>query len=148
MVFKTLGLLCLMENSQQSCLFGNQDVIFAVLLLLLDYDFGKSNKILGTHASESQRFCFPNLQLITLTQELVLCHDPKPLDQTVLCAPLESGFGQQLGNWWPFPLWESMTLWTLQLLDDIFCLILSASPVTPFPASQSRVRFYVKYFLG
>lgn len=95
MVCMTLSLLCLLENSHQSCLFGNQDVILAVLLLPLD-DFGKSNKILGTFASESQRFCFPNL--ITLTRELVLCHDPTILGPRVLCALLEFGFGQQLGK--------------------------------------------------
>lgn len=96
MVCMTLSLLCLLENSHQSCLFGNQVVIFAVLLWPLDYNFGKSNEILGTHASQSQRFCFPNL--ITLTRELVLCHDPTILGPRVLCALLESGFGRQLGK--------------------------------------------------
>lgn len=141
MVCMTLSLLCLLEIITRAACLGIR-LSFLQFTLASWLQFWQAQWNLGNSClSVSEVLLPPNL--ITLTRELVLCHDPTILGPRVLYRCWSLGSVGSSGS-------EGL-LHSLRAHDSLdfatagyFCLILRASPVTPF--STSRVYVLSKMF--
>ena len=148
MVCMTLSLLCLLENSQKSHLFGNQETFIAVLPLLLDERFWQVKWHLGNSCFWPPKALLPKPAVHHTFLRAYPGLWPEDSGPEILVCTTWIWIGSAAQEERFFPFWESLIPWTFQLMDDIFCLILSMSPITPFPTSSSHARFYVKYILS